>query len=331
MKKPPTGVPVTSVVIVNYNTRELLRACLQSVRKQNVSVEIIVVDNASKDGSAAMVQQVFPEVTLIANPDNRGFAAANNQGFAIATGEYVLMLNSDTEITNPNSVSRLTEYLETHPEVGIVAPRLRNAESVIQQSAAWHTPNLLTLFLEYSLLNRVLYRLWPTKRYPGKVLLSLEELKSSQTVADLLGACLLFRKALLDELGWLDEQFFIFLEETDFNRRARQAGYELRYWPEVEVMHRWGSSIDTGSSLKSRYGLYYPSLYNYLMKHEGLPYAAIAYAEAVLISGISLVLLLFGWIFGSAAALVGRPALRQSVLNQLSVVSGIVAWHFGRR
>ncbi len=319
-----------SVVIVSYNTVDLLRACLESLQRQTARLQTIVVDNASADGSDELVRKQFPDVALIANQTNRGFAAANNQGFDLATGEFVLMLNSDTELPERDVLEKLAGYLRAHPHVGIVAPRLAAVDGEIQHSAGWTEPTLLTLFYEYTLLNRVLYRLFPEKRYPGKQLLSRSELERTQVVGDLLGACLLVRRRLIEQAGGLDERFFIFLEETDFNLRIRQRGFELHYLPDVAVVHHWGGSIDSVTTPRQRYDLYYPSLYAFLTKHRGRSYAAAAYGLAVVCSLAAAVGLAVLWLPLALAGTVTRRPLARAVANQWRVVKAVLRWHLRR-
>ena len=192
------------------------------------------------------------------------------------------MLNSDTEVPK-GALSKLARHLERHPDTGVVAPQLRNADGELQQSASWRAPGLLTLFLEYTLLNRVLYRLLPAVRYPGKQLLTRAELRKRRNVGDLLGACVAFRKELLEEVGSLDERFFVFLEETDFNARVRDAGYALTYLPAVRVLHHWGGSVDTAGSMARRFDLFYPSLYRFFRKRHGGAYVTAARLSALVL------------------------------------------------
>lgn len=317
----------TSVIIVSYNTVDLLRACLQTVVGQTPEPEVIVVDNGSKDGSPKMVAKEFKQVKLIRNESNKGFATANNQGFAVAGGEYVVMLNSDTELRGPDDLEKLTSYLAQHPEVGVLAPRLVNGEGRVQASASWTEPTLLTQFYEYTLLNRLLYRLFANQQYPGKLLLSPEELTRPQDVAEVIGACLVFRRSLLTEVGQLDERFFFFLEETDFNRRVRHAGYTIRYYPAVEVLHHWGGSIDESGKLDMRFRYYFPSLYTFFRKHHGPVYETIARLIAI-VGSAGLVALLT--VLSVPAKLLGMRTQR-IIRNQLKLYKPILAWHLGSR
>lgn len=325
-----------SIIIVNFNTRDLLRACLRSLRKAEPRAEVIVVDNGSKDGSAAMVRKEFGKsgrsgkVRLIANKRNKGFAAANNQGFKRAHGDMIVMLNSDTEVPK-DALSKLARELERHPETGVAGPQLRNARGEVQQSASWRAPGLLTLFLEYTLLNRVLYRLLPAVRYPGKQLLTRAELGKRRRVGDLLGACMVFRKGLLEEVGALDERFFVFVEETDFNCRVRDAGYDLVYLPTVRILHHWGGTVDSSGSLARRFNLFYPSLYRFFRKRHGGAYVAAARLLALVLLPVSLAAVLLAWLpLGIVGALTGKP-LARAAANQLPVLWGPLRWHLGVR
>jgi GT2 family glycosyltransferase len=319
-----------SVVIVSYNTRELLRACLRSLRRSEPAAEVIVVDNASGDDSVAMVRKEFKNVRVIVNKRNRGFAAANNQGFKVAKGDVIAMLNADTEVPK-GGLSRLAKELARDSGIGIVGPQLRNASGEVQQSASWRAPGLLTLFLEYTLLNRVLYRLFPAVRYPGKQLLTRAELRKRRTVGDLLGACEVFRKSLLKEVGMLDEQFFIFLEETDFSCRVRDAGYDLVYLPAVRILHHWGASVDSAGSLANRFGLFYPSLYKFLRKRHGASYVALARLLALVLLPITLLFVWLVWIPLALLSLVAGKPLYQAASNQVPMLWGALRWHWGLR
>ncbi len=320
----------TSVVIVSYNTKELLRACLETVLAQTPEPEIIVVDNGSQDGSPELVERDYKGVILIKNDDNLGFAAANNQAFERISGDVVVMLNSDTELPSKTTLESLGVYLVQHPEVGIVAPRLINGQGEVQASVAWTEPTILTSLYEYTLLNRLLYRLFPRKRYPGKLLLTPSEMAHPQSVGDAIGACLAFRSSLLTEIGTLDERFFFFLEETDFNLRVRRAGYKIRYLPELEVIHHWGGSVDKAGTLTKRFSHYFPSLYAFYGKYHGPFYVkvqkAIACAGSILIVGLATLLLLPTRI----SARYRRGSLARAARNQRTLYKQVLDWHTGR-
>lgn len=267
-----------SVVIVNYRTRELLRDCLQSVESNGAAgVEVIVVDNNSQDGSTDMVRTEFPTVRLIQNSDNRGFSAANNQGIKETQGKYVLLLNSDT-IVLPGALTGMRDFMDQHPEAGAVGCRLLCADGRIQISASG----------EASLgIARVLVRLsglaeWVhsdrvrrfLRRYLGFALGSTVRACLTPYVTDesplevdlLSGACLMLRREALDQVGLLDERFFMYLEDLDYSLRFRNAGWKLYYLPAVRIIHLVGRS--SGGRMR-RYSVQaYDSLFYFYLKHR---------------------------------------------------------------
>jgi GT2 family glycosyltransferase len=317
----------TSVVIVSYNTKKLLQACLETVIVQTPRPEVIVVDNGSHDGSPELVEQNYRAVKLIKNTRNLGFAAANNQAFHEVTGDVIVMLNSDTELPAPTTLEALATQLSQHPEVGVVAPRLINGQGEVQASVAWTEPTLLTTLYEYTLLNRLLYKVFASRRYPGKLLLTAAEMAHPQSVGDAIGACLAFRRTLLTEVGLLDERFFFFLEETDFNLRVRRAGYKIQYLPEHEVIHHWGGSVDKAGTLTKRFSHYFPSLYAFYGKYHSGWYVstqkAIASIGSATIVGLSGLLLLPG----KVSRKYNRSRLAQVARNQRALYKQVLDWH----
>lgn len=231
----PVGLDL-SIVIVNWNTVDLLRDVLRSTYETmgGITAEVIVIDNASSDGSVAMVQADFPQVILIANPDNRGFAAANNQGFSLAQGRYILLLNSDTIVLG-GVLGASVRYLDAHPRVGAMGCRVLNPDLTMQSTCAmW--PSLLNLVL----LTSGLWKLsWP--RFLGRYQMKDWARDSERSVDSITGCYLMLRREVLDQVGPLDEAFYFFGEETDWCRRMREAGWELRFAPVGEIIH-YGSA-----------------------------------------------------------------------------------------
>ena len=228
-----------SVILVNWNTRELLRACLASVRAalaaSPLSAEILVVDNASSDGSAAMVAAEFPEAQLFANRDNLNYAGGNNQGIAAATGDFLLLLNPDTEIP-VGAPDALVEFLRTHPHAGAAAPALVYPDGRLQPSVrGFPTPQ--ALFGALSGLGRLLPRSgWASYHAAG--LPSDQASRVDQPMA----SAFLVRKSALDRIGAFDEQFPLFFNDVDLCFRLKQAGWEIWYDPRVRVVHVGGAS-----------------------------------------------------------------------------------------
>lgn len=261
-----------SVIVVNWNTRELLRACLASVKRHTTGLdyELVVVDNGSSDGSPEMVRAEFPEAVRIENPDNRGFAAANNQGLRAAQGRAVLLLNSDTELIE-NSLLKLHKFLFSREEIGGVGGRLTYPGGAPQWSYGFEPSLGRMLWITVSGLLGV-----PWGRKPGAVI--PEGVDQPIPVEYVVGADLMVKKSALDQIGLLDESFFAYFEETDLCRRIRAAGFEVWFTPETAIVHRVGSSFGLESLPRLR--IYYVSLFRYLRKHRGGHRAAKLYLLA---------------------------------------------------
>jgi hypothetical protein len=237
-----------SIVIVNYNTKDLLRSCLESVYNQTSRVifEVIVVDNASSDGSREMIMEQFPATKTVFNSENRGFAAANNQGFSVALGEYVVMLNSDTIVLD-GALEKIVLFMRSNPQASIVGCKLYNADGTLQPSVR-SFPSLWNVFVESSFL----YLLFPRSRTFGKYYMSFFDFDAECEVDWVSGACLTCRKDLLKLLDGLDERFFMYSEETDFCFRAKQRGFHTWFFPHARVIHvRFGSASDNVQRVQS--------------------------------------------------------------------------------
>lgn len=249
-----------SVIIVNWNTRELLAACLTSLYEHPLDGqgEVWVVDNASQDGSAALVRQRFPQVRLIENTTNRGFAAANNQAIQASTGRYVVLFNSDA-LALPGTLNSLVRFLDAHPAVGAVGPMLLNRDGSFQASYA----KFPTLLSELSLLTG-LAKWWLGPYAPSPRPRPDEQPHQVDWVA---GAALMVRRAAIDRVGLLDEGYFLYSEETDWCWRLAQGGYPVWYLPQVQVIHQHGASSQQQSARS--YGLLYQSKLRFFARHYG--------------------------------------------------------------
>ncbi len=227
-----------SVIIVSWNVRDLLRRCLHSVfGARGLTLEVTVVDNASTDGSVEMVRNEFPHVHCIDNPDNRGFPAANNQGIAIAQGRYVLLLNSDTE-TVGDALATMVVFADTHPQVGVVGPQLLNDDGSVQSSRR-RFPTLATAFFESTWLQpcaprRLLERYYVLDQ-PDDVTLDVDWVK---------GAALMARREAIEQVGLMDDGYFMYSEELDWCRRFREAGWRVVYLPTAQIVHYEGKSSE---------------------------------------------------------------------------------------
>ena len=221
-----------SIVIVNYNVKDLILTCIRSFYQfcgNAGDFEIIVIDNQSIDGSCQAIRTEFPGVILIENSENEGFPKANNQGFSIAKGDYIFMLNPDTEFQE-NSIEKLRQFLEDNKTVGIVAPGLLNTDGS-HQSSVWRYPSLFSIFCEFHYLTSLLKR----KNYLDKDFTKQFEAESFS------GAAIFFRKSVLDEIGNLDETMF-WIEDVEFCYRAVQNGIKCVYFPETKIIHHIGQS-----------------------------------------------------------------------------------------
>lgn len=228
--------PVLSIVIVNWNTRNLLRNCLKSVQEEtNVSHEVWVVDNGSTDGSPEMVRNEFPDVHLIANEDNKGFAAANNQALPLCHGQYVLLLNSDT-IVLEGALDKMVGHMHAHPHVGGLGCTLLNADGSLQPSAHQFYSTARSL-----VENRLVQSVW-RKRHPNSPLLEFWDHSSIRKVDWVCGAVLMLRREVLHDVGLLDDSFFMYGEEIDWQMRMNKAGHQIWFMPDARIVHYGGGS-----------------------------------------------------------------------------------------
>jgi len=295
-----------SVVIVNWNTESLLRDCLRSVYDtvEGMTFEVIVVDNASSDGSVAMLKVEFPQVRRIENYENRGFAAANNQAFRVMTGRYALLLNSDTVLTG-GAACELYAFMEEHPEAVMACGQLLNADGSKQNSIAAF-PTLLSLLVNVPLLEILFPARYPSKRqeYPHPI-----EVDSG------IGACLIVRKSAIDGVGGLDERYFFFFEETDWARTMREAGWKIYHVPTARIYHFQGKSV--GADVRSRIH-FYRSRYLYFLKWE---------SEAWPIAAVLIVTrLIANWVL-TGLGVVLTLGLNRGLRGKWKVYSQLIGWH----
>jgi GT2 family glycosyltransferase len=249
-----------SIIILNWNTRGLLAQCLNSIEqhKGELQLEIIVVDNASTDGSQAMLEEKYPHVKLITNHQNVGFTKGNNQAMRVAQGDYFLLWNSDAFAT-PGAFQSLLRLAEKEPKAAIVGAQLRNADHSFQASYS-RFPNQLREFLILTGLGRALLG----RTYPSR---GPEEEKGPQVVDYVEGACLLVRRQAFQEVGGFDEGFFMYAEEVDWCYSMAKHGWQVWYQPEARVIHLGGAS-STGRRTHREADLY-RSRIRFFRKHYG--------------------------------------------------------------
>jgi hypothetical protein len=253
-----------SVVIASWNTKGLLAECLTSLYADLAASdihahEVLIVDNASTDGTCQMVRDKFPQTTLIENAKNVGFAKANNQAIRQSTGAYVLLLNPDTVVL-PGAMATLIQFLETHPQAGAVGPRVLNPDGSLQESCH-----------PLPTLSRELWRLFhldtlrPYAQYPMRSW----DVNTERRVDALLGACMLIRRNVLAQTGLLDEDYFMYSEEVDLCSRIGKANWGLHWAPQAQIVHYGGQS--TQQVAASMFLRLYQGKVIYFRKNHGAP------------------------------------------------------------
>lgn len=294
------GRPQITAIIVNWNTQDLLAGCLASLRDYGApgrTMEIIVVDNGSHDGSADMVARDWPDVQLIRNAQNVGFTAANNQAFAVSRGDYLLLINADALLT-PGCLERMVAQMQADPQAGVVGPRLVYGDGRWQRWTAGREPGLRSaanyfLFLE---------RLFPhTPAFHGLYLGS--DVRTAFRPDWVSSACMLVRRAAVEQVGFMDERFFVYMDDVDLCRRVREGGWRVWYCPEAEAVHFMGQSTKRQTGSVSPTAL--RSLNRYYAMHHGP-------AKTLALKGIEAVGfgLRAGLYMGAAAVRRNAPHLR---------------------
>ena len=256
-----------SVIIVSWNTCQLLDRCLETLTTElkeqqlwSLDSEIFVIDNASADKSAEMVRQQYPQFKLIANNENLGFAKANNQALKQVTGQYILLLNPDTEIL-PGALGGLIDFLDKHPQAGVVAPQLINTDGSVQVSCRAF-PSFIGMLSELIGISRFMP--------PGSKLRSYKmrdwQHDDERQVDQPEGACLLIKKEIFDKVGFFDEDYFMLFEEVDWCYRVKQAGWQIWFTPAAKVIHHMGQAI---KQVKEKMILSsHKGMYRYWYKHH---------------------------------------------------------------
>ena len=256
-------MPDLGVVIVSWNVRDLLRRCLASLfaGAGSLDLDVVVIDNASTDGSASMVRAEFPQVRLVPNDRNLGFTAANNQGLALARGRHLLLLNPDAEVTG-DALPVMVDYLDSHPSAGAAGPRLRYPDGSLQPSRR-RFPTFATALVESTVIQE-----WsPDNRILRHYYLADVDDDVVQPVDWLVGACLLVRRTTVEQVGGLDEGFFMYFEELDWCRRIKAAGWDVVYLPTATVVHHEGRSSE--QVVAARHVYFQSSKVRYFAKHHG--------------------------------------------------------------
>ncbi len=260
-----------SIVIVAWNSLHVLESCLQSIEREVLSrqdegrleVETIVVDNGSTDGTVAALRERYAFVELIGLDENLGFAVGNNVGLRRARGRLAVLLNSDT-LVRRDGLEACVRYLDAHPDVGVVGPQLLN-EDGSKQNCVHNYPSLLTEIVPRGLLETLWPRRFPSKRYAHARPLDVQAV---------IGACLFVRREVLEQVGLMPEDYFFFMEETDWCYRIRRAGWRIVHVPDAAIVHAHGASSKKRMPAETRIE-YHRSLYRFFRKHRGAGQAAV--------------------------------------------------------
>ena len=291
------GLPDLSIIIVSWNVRDLLRACLVSIRDSacSYSVEVFVVDNASSDGSPEMVAREFPWVRSVRNSTNTGFTRGNNQALALSRGRYVLFLNPDTEVKR-DALAVMLAYMDAHPRTGALGPQLRYGDGSLQSSRR-RFPTFGTALFESTPLA------WHWQANPWAARYHMADTPDEQTqqVDWGVGAALLVRRSVVEQIGGFDEGYFMYSEELDWCRRASLADWKTVYLPAALVIHYEGKSSE--QAVAARHIRFQTSKLRYFRKYHGP--AAAALLRLFLLAGFAGEWLIEGakWLIGSKRSL----------------------------
>jgi hypothetical protein len=281
------SAPVLSVCIVTYRAKDLLRDCLQSLcANTNLPFEVIIVDNGSQDGAKSMLEREFPAFTVIENNENLGFTFPMNQALRLAQGQYLLQLNPDTLIL-PDSLDKMVAFMNAHPDIGICGPKVLNRNQTLQKSCRRGEPTpwaVLTYFLGFSAR-------YPKSKLFGQYQMNYMDEDLTHPVAGVSGSCMLIRRELIDDIGYLDERFFAYQEDADFCLRARQAGWQVYYYPGAEIIHyggQGGSRVEPYRSILAWHKSYFIYYRKHLAKNYFFLFNWIYYLAMILKLGLSL-------------------------------------------
>lgn len=266
-----------AIIIVSWNTRDLLRECIQSIYEftNEITYEIYVVDNASSDGSAEMVEKNFTQVQVIANRENLGFSKANNQAIRLSNSRYIALLNPDTLLIE-DVFSPLVRYADEHKEIGAIGPKILSKDRrTIQRACARKLP---TLYSEFCNLSGLAYKFPHRKLFHG-YFLSAEDYRSSKYLQALSGSCMVVKQAAIDDVGFMDENQFMYADEIDWCKRMLDRKWKIYYHSNVAIIHYGGESskqVKHFANIESQEARWY-----YYHKHHGVFYAEIFRALVV--------------------------------------------------
>ena len=280
-----------SIIIVSWNVKDLLNKCIKSIYTQTkkISFEVFVIDNKSTDGTVEMLTKefvdkndIYSNLNIVFNNHNAGFAKANNQGITQATGRFILLLNPDTELIEPGTLEKCIKFMKENQKCGVLGCKLLNSDKSLQPST-----RRFPTFLSQALIMLKFYNLWPSLP-PVKRYYALDfNPKQTSSVDQVMGAFLLTRKSIIDQIGMLDEKFWIWFEEVDFCKRVKKLKYLNIYFPEAKIIHHHGQSFKKVLSYKKQKQLNKSILYYFKKYHSFF-----AYLGLLLLAPVSLFLAL---------------------------------------
>lgn len=255
--------PLVSICIVNFQAKAFLRKCLHSIDENTHGqlYEVIVSDNGSTDGSVEMLREEFPEVKVLTHSQNQGFSKPMNKAMQVAQGKYVLLLNPDT-LVHEGAIGKLAAFLEENPKVGIVGPKVLNPDGTLQKPCRRSEARPWDVFAYFLGLSKLFPK---NPKFSGYFMGYMDE-DVVHEVHGVSGSCMLIRREVIDQIGYLDEQFFAYQEDADYCLRARKAGWKVYYYPKAEIIHfggMGGSKIQPWRSVIA----WHKSYYLYYRKH----------------------------------------------------------------
>jgi GT2 family glycosyltransferase len=251
-----------SIIIVTWNSQEFIRNCLDSIflSQVNFASEVVVVDNNSSDETAKIVEQLYPQVNLTQNKENLGYAKGNNQGIEESRGEYVLLLNPDTQVLE-DSLSLMYRFMEENPNAGALGPKLLNPDKTVQPSCR-EFPTFSTLIWEFSGLSR----LFPRSRVFGGWRMGYFDFDRQREVDQPMASCLMLRRTALEDVGIFDESLAMFFNDVDLCYRIKEGGWRIHFYPEAKVIHHKGGS--TRKAKARMIWLSHLAFYKFFKKHK---------------------------------------------------------------
>ena len=307
-----------SIIIVSWNVRDLLIKCISSICEQaeDIKVEIIVIDNASSDGTIKKIKEEFPQVRLIENMENVGFAAGCNQGIMASSARYCLMLNPDTTILD-NTIYKTFLFAEKHRDAAVISCKVLNEDRTLQRSCAMY-PSIINLFLSATYL----YKFFPGNRFFGRERMTWWDYDDIREVESTSGCFMLVRKDAINEVGMMDEQFFMYAEEMDWCYRFSKKGWKIVFAPVGEIIHYRGKSSkqnEVKSKLQNR-----GSAILFVKKHRN----RLTFILACFLVGLFFVLRVPFW---AGIAVINRKRRTEALLNlKLYLLGTFGAWTGGK-